>query len=1266
MKIVLTYKKIYLFIIFIALSYFIFMPNVYAGDSSLLTNTNNPNVLIFLDTSGSMNLNEGVHWDNTSSGKTGYDSPEGWAGGNLLNITTASPFPTFTFAPGGNSVFSMLYNAKAAISDIVGDPSFSNVNFAFATFDQEPYIPIMGPIRNIMASLTPECTYTDDPTFTNPPTALYNPENFGGDGIPDETGDFYTNFNILGVSIPALNLNYPFMTFTTLDLESLGLPVNGCPNSFDLIPFIGPKEYLMSYDYSSIYNQFFSLFGLINLPWNLYVPTTTDNNLNILTNETVTSNPNNTDDPYFDPADIAGPAINYVLWKAHIYPDLDNPAGNPVSGLKAGGLNVMNQMVGHMQSYFRNSLIADSGASCRRNYSIIITNGSFTGFNGGQTPSKIYQLYKDIDPAHPIETFMIGFGYPSGLLAPNYIQLAANAGAGINPSTNPNGIIFSATLNNSKLLVLPSAAFASIGGVLLGDTVSDNKYTSLECEANNYTGVYTDGSDCATIVGIYPNSQEILLSNSLASSFNGGNVTVSGTVYLPYNQLELRNSLGKIFNLIESGTVASFTSPVIHDVYGSNNDVYYSNLTAYTQPLWGEGNIFLFKLNNQGQLIGRDGSAVNSYGQIITSDSYWDSGAGAGGELQTESGSHRKVLTSYISQSTGGQQSIDINPVSTSSSNANLDTMLDINSNSSSQNYYGTVCPGSASAAACATDILNFVLDPDSSTDHWKLGAIFHSDPVLVGPPPFPYTSPSYISFKQLYAERNQVLLVGANDGMLHGFDAGSWDSLTDSYTNGTGAELFGYIPPNLLPKITDWYDSSIGIRTLIFPEFVDSTPAVGDVYFNDVFNGQVNHINTATNPDSIDQWHTELISGERNGGNYYFALGVTNPSDLNNPNNPYPDPLWNITDGSSTAPMGNTWSKPVISYVCMPNPYYSSKSKNSEAGVCQNDANPAPPLLVPQYVKTYLGFIGGGYAAEGSTDDTGAAVYALYAEPNPVKNNSGGYTDNQILWKFDSSNDSNMTFPIPSAISPVLSQNFRMEAFYAGDLGGQMWAFNLPDDSSASNWKGCRLFDSNETDPALNIYFPPTLSYAASGNLWVYFGTGDRENLTASNARDNEFIAINTGLTAVGECPSGGPLNESDLVNATGTSGIGTVSGNGWYIKLSTGEKVVSSPVVYNNIVYFTTFTPQGGSSCGYGTAKLYAVYYLDGGGMISTSVSISNSSASSSNGQSITIGGGVPSAPEISGNNLIVTTSTGKVFTKKIPGSPQIIPTSWFHTRN
>src|SRR5438128_3842470 len=72
----------------------------------------------------------------------------------------------------------------------------------------------------------------------------------------------------------------------------------------------------------------------------------------------------------------------------------------------------------------------------------------------------------------------------------------------------------------------------------------------------------------------------------------------------------------------------------------------------------------------------------------------------------------------------------------------------------------------------------------------WKLGDMFHSTPVLVTPPVLALNDSSYQAFKTAQASRTKVLIAGANDGMLHAF------------RESDGAELWAFIPPDLLGSL--------------------------------------------------------------------------------------------------------------------------------------------------------------------------------------------------------------------------------------------------------------------------------------------------------------------------------------------------------------------------------------------------------------------------------------------------------------------------------
>jgi type IV pilus assembly protein PilY1 len=127
--------------------------------------------------------------------------------------------------------------------------------------------------------------------------------------------------------------------------------------------------------------------------------------------------------------------------------------------------------------------------------------------------------------------------------------------------------------------------------------------------------------------------------------------------------------------------------------------------------------------------------------------------------------------------------------------------------------------------AATMDDIINFIrgiegvdpgfrsrtidYDDDGTDDVMRLGDIVHSSPTVVGAPKeayhLLYDDTSYEAFKDAYKDRRNVVYVGANDGMLHAFNAGFFDLASNTFTAGghpLGSELWAYIPMNLLPHL--------------------------------------------------------------------------------------------------------------------------------------------------------------------------------------------------------------------------------------------------------------------------------------------------------------------------------------------------------------------------------------------------------------------------------------------------------------------------------
>ena len=173
------------------------------------------------------------------------------------------------------------------------------------------------------------------------------------------------------------------------------------------------------------------------------------------------------------------------------------------------------------------------------------------------------------------------------------------------------------------------------------------------------------------------------------------------------------------------------------------------------------------------------------------------------------------------------------------------------------------------------------------------LGDIVNSSPTWVGYPSLPYTAPwsdklfpattapegmSYTGFASDNATRTNMVYVGANDGMLHGFRAGAYTSsgAFDTSAPNDGQELLAYVPATALATLYSDTTPALDFSSSQYSHnaFVDATPGSGDLYY-------------------AGAWHTWLIGGLGAGGNAdgvigdkttvgkgaIFALDVTNPN---------------------------------------------------------------------------------------------------------------------------------------------------------------------------------------------------------------------------------------------------------------------------------------------------------------------------------------------------------------------------------------------------
>lgn len=156
------------------------------------------------------------------------------------------------------------------------------------------------------------------------------------------------------------------------------------------------------------------------------------------------------------------------------------------------------------------------------------------------------------------------------------------------------------------------------------------------------------------------------------------------------------------------------------------------------------------------------------------------------------------------------------------------------------------------------------------------LGDIVNSAPRFVGTPssnhPDTIETDPYSTYRADNEDRDPMLYVGSNDGMLHGFDFE------------TGEERLAYVPEAIFGRLKDLtqplYDHQYT---------VDGTPTTGDAYLN-------------------NNWTTVLLGGLNAGGQSIYALDISDPDDFSQ-NNADNIVLWEYTD----ADLGYTFGQPDI-----------------------------------------------------------------------------------------------------------------------------------------------------------------------------------------------------------------------------------------------------------------------------------------------------------------------------------------------------------------
>jgi len=397
------------------------------------------------------------------------------------------------------------------------------------------------------------------------------------------------------------------------------------------------------------------------------------------------------------------------------------------------------------------------------------------------------------------------------------------------------------------------------------------------------------------------------------------------------------------------------------------------------------------------------------------------------------------------------------------------------------------------------------------------------------------------------------------------------------------GEELWSFIPEEMLPKLKRLRDNAPKI-------LLSTTLAVdGNVprdYFVDGPIGVYQETNASGIPTKVI-----IYVGMRRGGRALYAFDVTVPA--------APKYLWKVTNASTDmSALGYTWAE-------------------ARPAKLKGRTNPVVVLA-------------GGYdpAAEDpnspGTTTMGNKVFVLDA------------FNGSLLKSFDTTRS--------VAADVALMDHDRdgyVDRAYVVDLGGKVYRLNFETAASTAvaDWSSYVLADlgTGFTDPRKFFYKPDIVKTNAF--TAVMMGSGDREKPLASATQDHFFQIFDRRNEKGSPATAPTPIAFNTLAENTSTP---SYTGNGCYLTLAQGEKVVNASTSLAGQSYFGTNrpTPASSNSCtaNLGLAKTYAMDQFCGAAT-----------------SSVIIGGGLPPSP-VAGFVSIIGEDGKETVVPVVIGAPNI----------
>lgn len=570
------------------------------------------------------------------------------------------------------------------------------------------------------------------------------------------------------------------------------------------------------------------------------------------------------------------------------------------------------------------------------------------------------------------------------------------------------------------------------------------------------------------------------------------------------------------------------------------------------------------------------------------------------------------------------------------------------------QAAYSSTAHGTADYDILAFRSRQVDYDEDGTVETWRLGDIVYSTPTVVSRPAegyhLLYRDKSYAAFANQYKNRRHVVYVGGNDGMLHAFNAGFYNNaysrfdLTDptstAAAHALGAELWAYVPYNLLPHLL-WL-TEVGYDHVYY---VDLKPRI--------FDAQIFFQSDGTTPLDADHpygWGTVLVAGMRFGGgtiqadldktdgtssvssdrtmnSAYIVMDITNPeepprvlAELVMPDQglttSYPTALpmkgvGGISDPSTDA-SGDWW----LVFGSGPHTSTSATSFDRDALDKAMSSLEKPKLYMVDLKELAVNGHVRTLKSDGSVNDPSGSDPWEPTTYQEFSSDRAGFVSDPIAVDYD--------------------LDFYTDAIYFGTVTGEIpagtgtgWSGKLrrvviDDQTAPTSWDGDSVLLALE-DMSGGTHQPitaaPSIGLERNGQRWVYFGTGRFFTRNDADEDDQQtYYGVKEPWNSSSNAWSWGEVAESSLFDSTDitihTGGTiksgGSDTGwnwaqlimnmnsyDGWKLDFTPAnnkERNLGQSVLLGQLLTFTTYQPSVDTCTFEGTSSLYGAYYKTG----------------------------------------------------------------------